>query len=617
MSTQQPTGTRAAAPLRSPGRPRCPHGERGFIVIWAVMSLMLIAGIIVAGSDEFAALDSISQTDYAAGGQAQSIAEAGLVDAYAWMRRQPTQPVAAFTPQLDLSAAPEINETEDPSRGLVRTFEIAPSLWARYEVLRGTPPESYTDANGNGVFDAGEEYNDTNGDGKRTPGQGTRDVSSERGLPGTGTVWLLESVARVFRRPNASLPLGVGPNRQIGGAKMATEVRRLNIVPPAAAALCSRRGDRVSIGSRGRIRAKTTAIAHAESTGSPNTSGGEVPGAKASVPGYKDYVEDVFGVDWTTLRSMADISTSDPVEGVPAKLADFALVVISGDVVFDEARPLRGTALVIVQGNVTIASGSNSFFNGVLYVDGNLTARAPAYLRGVVICTGTSDVRGSGGDYCEIEHDPDTIGMLQVKMGQYRYTKSRYIPAPKFEDGRANESITIRTAIDPLLNPEDGSVPEGNFATDDMIDAIESFLLANPTTPGLRQLGIADLRLREARNLLTRDPPNREAALAKLKDAFKKLKEAAGKGADIAELLGEVVGGPGKVLDDALSMTTARIDASTADASDVEGAQADLARATERMAEAAQHAAAGALKDAFDSYEDAADSLKKALGHIE
>jgi len=591
------------------------------IVIWAVLSMLLIAGIIAAGSDEFAALDGISQTEYAAGGQAHSIAEAGLVDAYAWLRRQSTQPVTEFTPRRDLTATPEVNETEDPSRGLVRTFEMSPGLWARYEVVRGTPPESFTDANGNGIFDAGEAFSDDNGDGKRSPGEGTRDVTSERGLPGLGTVWLLESTARVFRRPNASLPLGVGPNRQIGSEKMATEVRRLNIVPPAAAAVCSRRGQDVTVGTRGRIRTSATAIAYAESTGTPDTSGGEVPGARTTVPGYKDYVEDVFGVGWTTLRSMADISTTDPVEGVPAQLPDFSLVVITGNVTFTEARPLRGTALVVVQGNVTIESGSNSFFNGVLYVDGNLSARAPAYLRGMVICTGTTDVRGSGGDYCEIEHDSDTIGLLQVKMGQYRYTKARYIPAPKLEDGRANEGITISTPLDPLRRPTDVVVTgEENFVVDGAVEWIDTYLMSGTVTAdAVTKLEIAEETLLMVRNLLTRDPPDRVAALDKLATAMKRLEEAAAAGANLGGLMGTLGAGAGTMLGDAAAMVDRALDAAaldgTVDAATLEQARSDRAAATTQMTEG-QALAETKPEQALIAYRDAAKALKDSLQRI-
>lgn len=472
----------ACTSARSPCRPPGARAESGVILIWAVLCLVLIAGIIFAGNTEYRALDEISKSAYAAGGQAHAVAEAGVIDAYAWIRRQSTQPVTAFTPQLDPEAHPPINETEDPTVGLARTFEVAPGLWARYVVARGEPPEPYSDANGNGRFDPGEPYEDLNGDRRRTPGTGTRDVTSERGLPGAGTVWLIESLGRIYRRSDWALPLGVGPNVQVASARIATEVRRLTVIPPAAAALCSRRGDLVVVGSRGRIRGDT-AIAYAEHTGAPTTFEGEVPGARTAVPGYSDYVEDVFGVSWSLLKSMADISTSDPEEGVPATIPDFSLVVISGDVKFTQKRPLRGTAIVVVEGDCEIESGSNSFFNGVLYVQGNLKARAPSYLRGTVIVTGESDIQGTGGDYCEIEHDPDTLNLLQVKMGQYRYTKARYTPAPKSEDGRADESLTITASLDGMPAPAsggDGSVPPGGFQTDVLLEGIDAWLEANP-----------------------------------------------------------------------------------------------------------------------------------------
>jgi hypothetical protein len=149
---------------------------------------------------------------------------------------------------------------------------------------------------------------------------------------------------------------------------------------------------------------------------------------------------DVFGVDLTVLKGMADVSTSDTVKGVTAPLPDSSLVVVTGDISFDAVRPLKGTAVVVVKGNVTINPGSNSFFSGLLYVDGNLTIRAPALIRGCVIARGTVDIRGTGGDYVEIESDPGIITRLMTLMGQYRYSKAAYEPALKRSDGRPTET---------------------------------------------------------------------------------------------------------------------------------------------------------------------------------
>ncbi len=589
--------------------------ERGVVLIWTMLSMMLVAGLIMSGSSEFEALDEVGVAEFAAGGQAGAVAEAGVVDAYAWFRRQTTQPVASFTPQLDLDADPEVNETEDPSVGLVRTFEVAPGLWARYSVARGEVAESFTDTNSNGVFDEGEPFTDTNGDGKRTPGEGTRDVSSERGLPGVGTVWLIESEARVFRRSNLSLPLGQGPNVQVAHARVATEIRRLAIIPPSAAALCCKRGDAVNVGSRGRIRADT-AIAYDSGTGSPDTSGGEVPGARTAVPGYKDYVEDVFGVDWTMLRSMADISTMDPVNGVPAPIPDFSLVVITGDVTFDLERPLRGTAIVVVKGNCTIESGSNSFFNGLLYVDGDLTARAPTYLRGTVVVTGDADIRGTGGDYCELEYDENTLQLLQVKMGQYRYTKSRYIPAPKMEDGRADEGLTITAPLDPIGGGGDDAPPSDTFQTDELNTAIDDYL-AQYDGPGSMKLQQAQLKLEQARAFLMQDPPKYAQALQKVGQATQNLDQADGMGADIAGLFDHLWGGEGKLFDGMFAMVDRMITESTADPADIAAAQAEFnAASAERTNAQAEHAG-GQFGNAASKLHHAADKLKTALDRLE
>ena len=77
---------------------------------------------------------------------------------------------------------------------------------------------------------------------------------------------------------------------------------------------------------------------------------------------------------------------------------------------------------------MAIASGSNSFFSGLLWVGGNLTIRAPSYLRGVFISEGTVDIRGVGGDYAELNYDSSIIGELLFLMGQYRHSKAIFVP---------------------------------------------------------------------------------------------------------------------------------------------------------------------------------------------
>jgi hypothetical protein len=424
--------------------PSARAGERGVVLIWAATCMLIVAGVIAMATDKLHAVDVMAGADFSASGQAEEIAEAGLVDAFAWFRRQTVQPVTAFAPKRDLLAVPAINETDDPTKGLVRSFEIsAPSLWGRYTVRVGNPNESWTDANGNGHYDVGETFADSNADGRWTAARETRDITTQRGLTGPGSVWLLVSHAQVFWRPRADLALGEGPNRQLAESTLAREVRRLTIAPPAAAALCCSRADLGTIGNRGRIRAATTGVAFPLLTGLLNQlAGGEILAATQSVGllGWADTVNDVFGVGLTDLKSMADISTSDPVNGIPDDLPDYSLLVITGNPVFDAARPLKGTGVIVVKGDLTILDSSNSFFSGLIYVDGNLTVRAPALIRGTVIVRGTCDIRGTGGDYVEIEHDPAIVATLLTKMGQYRHTKSTFSPSPQMADGRPDES---------------------------------------------------------------------------------------------------------------------------------------------------------------------------------
>ena len=426
---------------RTKGRP--PHrrgSERGVVMIWAVVSTLMIAGLILAGVDDARAVNKMTRAEFSADGQAGEIASAGLVDAFAWLRRQTAQPVTDFAPALDTAAAVPVNDTEEPSVGLVRTFEISPGLWGRYIVRKGVPAEPYVDANGNGHYDSGETYTDEDGNNEWTPGRGTRDISTERGMPGNGAVWYIESEGIVYNRPSAHVALGTAPNTVAGRTRLATEVRRMTINPPAAAALCISDADHVDFGLRSRVNAEGgTAIAYPQGSGTASTSGSEISGALSGIPDYDGAVEKVFGMKWSELRSMADVSTSDAATGLPDKVADYSMVVITGDVTFDSTRPLKGLGVVIVQGNCTIAASSNSFFNGLLYVEGDLTVRAPAILSGQIIVNGNCDVRGSTGDFVEIEFDAGIVTLLLTRMGQYRYSKSTFSPSRHLIDGRPTE----------------------------------------------------------------------------------------------------------------------------------------------------------------------------------
>jgi hypothetical protein len=462
-----------------PSEPRPPQGplhhaptERGVAVIWAIAGLLIIVGTAFVGLQRLAAREAMDEAAFHYHGQALGVARSGLVDAIAWLRRQPDQPIVEFEPALDLLATPPVDETEDPAIGLVRTFELSGGLWARYEVRRGRPADPFTDANGNGAWDPGEAFVDLNapagpapagdlddgyGDGAWTPAMWTRDVSGERGFETAGSVWRLEARGLVYRRPRGDLPLGAGANTLVSTAILATEVQRLTVAPPAAAALCVASPSGVTLSGLVRIRAPRLGVALASNYASLLLSGyAEVlaPLPHARIPDYRGTAEDVFGVDRTMLRSMADTSTSAALGGVPVPLPDGHLVVHDGSVVFDAAHPLVGRGLLVVHGNVEILADSGASFTGILFCDGDLEITAPATIRGTVVVTGRATLNGYDGKSVELVHDPVAVTDLVSSLGLYRVTRALYVP-----DARLLAPTALETTPPGIWPPPAG--PDG------------------------------------------------------------------------------------------------------------------------------------------------------------
>jgi len=431
-------------------------------LVWALFAAIVTSGIVVAGTATFLAVDKLGTAEFRVDGQARAVAEAGLTDSLAWFRRQTVQPVTTFAPQKNLAAVPPLNETDDPAIGIVREYEInMPSLWGRYEVRKPVAAEVFTDGNANGRYDFGEAFTDSNGNGKRDPARNLQDVTSQRGVAGTGGVWRIESRGMIFRRADPTKPLGDPANPLLSSVTVASEIRRLVIVPPATAAVCARTGSSVVIGTRSSIAGGTkTGLAYKSSSGTPTIAAGTVTGTPATgtLATWNDTIDSIFGTPLSTLKGMADASWATAAS-FPAKIGDYTLHIVPGPITFDVTRPLRGTGVVVVNGNCTLGANSNSFFNGVLCVQGNLTVRGPAYLRGTVIVTGSVDVAGSGGDFSEIVYDGAMISQVLTVLGQYRFATGMYEPSPSLPDGVPDEGGLIR------LQKTGMTLPGGNLPT--------------------------------------------------------------------------------------------------------------------------------------------------------
>jgi hypothetical protein len=321
------------------------------------------------------------------------------------MRKQSSQPVLAFQPQLDNSVSPPVLDTIDPQIGLVREFQITGSVWGRYEAWKtwAGDPDPVRAAWRN-QFEC-------------------VDVSPFRGEP-NGTIWKLMSVGYVFKRSDDTVPFNQQPNQVLGQEVMDVEVRRLAINPPGTAAICTRNGGGCQILTKGRILggSRGTGIYFLNGSGVPTVSGAgsSVTGtpATAAAMTYADTISNVFGVTATELRAMANYVVTSATD-FPSPVPTNTLLVCDVPMTFTAAQPLKGTGVVVFNSNVTIAPSSYSNFNGLIYVAGNFAMREPSEVAGSLVVLGTCTIQGNA-DTSSISYDEGILHALRTELGSYR-----------------------------------------------------------------------------------------------------------------------------------------------------------------------------------------------------
>jgi hypothetical protein len=387
--------------------------ERGVALILGTLFTIVVVGLVVGGAMMLRSHETRTRTAFATSGQAVGFARSGLVETLGWFRKQTSQPVRAFDPILDPAANPPILDTIDPDIGIVREFKISGAIWGRYEVWKDWPADP---------------------DPVRLLWRNrmrVQDVSAGRGNLVPGSVWRIRSIGHVFRRVDGSVPFDQPPNHVIAREIAGAEVRRLALQPPGQAALCTARGSAVTVNTRARILGGATAagIYFPAGTGTAVVAGGVVSGAppQSATTTYDDSLEAVFGVSLDELRAMASVVVATG-PGFPSPVPFNSLVVSeTSGLTFDAARPLKGTGVVVVVGDVTILPGSNSAFSGLLYVDGSVTLRAPADIQGAIVCTGTVHAQGTT-DYATITYDDGILRSLRMVLGSYRLSGAIQLP---------------------------------------------------------------------------------------------------------------------------------------------------------------------------------------------
>jgi Tfp pilus assembly protein PilX len=466
--------------------------ERGQALIAVLVAVALVLGLLltVLTVTTFSSRAVSRQLTYH--GQTLNAAQAGITEGLSWFRRQTDQPVKAFVPIRDLNLTPPVNDTDDPNVGLVRDYEIsAPSrVWGRYE-LKKTPSLaanatslSFKDrwsgsttyalddivlhtSTQAGVATTSYYRSRANANVNKNPATfsvgsplwwdvvNTMDITKYKGKPSSGTVWQLESEGIVYVR-NGGGAYNTLPNTVLSRAKLRTEIQRLSLNLPAASAVSVSRGAGVLLTSTAiRIRggAKSALMyqassgtpsgaAYTTSTPPPNTQiTGTAPVAQAGITATPSRftIPYIFGVTQNELESMADFNVAS-VASLPATLPSARLIVLrdpgNADATFEftQARPLTGTGVVVVFGNLWLRPNSNSSFNGVIYVDGSYLQEAPSSVTGSVVVnnthptiTRTFRMTGSG-ERSEIRYDANVIDFIEQRLGQYRITRSAYVP---------------------------------------------------------------------------------------------------------------------------------------------------------------------------------------------
>lgn len=379
-------------------------GERGLALILGVLFTIVVSGIVVTGTMLLQAHRQKTETAFQLNGQAAQFARAGLIEALGWFRKQTSQPVLTFEPQLDATATPKVLDTLDPVVGLVREFQISGSTWGRYEVWKQWDADPIPERL------AWRQL------------MQVEDVSLARGASSTGSVWRLRCIGYVFHQVNSAVSFDTLPNRVISKDTVETEIRRMTFTPPGAATLCVDNLSNLTLDRNVNVQGNGVGACYGAS-GSPTFQNSPTVVGGWSTGTYDSTYENVFGLSEQDLRPLADDRiTADGDFPTPMPRNTFFFVEVP-TLTFTDTRPLTGTGLIVVKGDVVFQSTNKSFFSGMLYVDGDLTINDPTELNGTIVCNGTVSIVGTT-DWNNLTYDGGVLDSLRQEIGQYRLSSA-------------------------------------------------------------------------------------------------------------------------------------------------------------------------------------------------
>ena len=351
-------------------------GERGAALVIVLFASTLVLLLLVTALTITRMSGRMTARQLTAQGQAYNAASAGLTNALSWFVHQRVQPVVTFNPSG--------TDTEDPSIGIVRSYQITDvgRVTGRYEVRRTA----------------------------------VTDVSARRGRS-AGTVWRIESSGFVY----------AGGNTILAQKTMRSEIQRLALALPANAALSANRGANVNVSASGRILGGTNGIgiAYPPSTGTPRVSGTVTGNPAQNTTNGSFALSSVFGVTQQELIGMADIVVDDE-RDLPDPMPTMSLIVVRGNATFNPTKRLTGSGIFVVLGNLTLNPQSNAFYNGLIWVGGTLVVSPPSSITGSVIANGNVQLAG-GSEIAEIDYDASILDQIRLQKGNYLFSRTPWI----------------------------------------------------------------------------------------------------------------------------------------------------------------------------------------------
>jgi hypothetical protein len=396
------------------GRTKHCHSERGQAVLATTIIVSLVLLTLLTMLTQVQLGNRLVSRQLTFQGQAANAAQAGLVDALSWFRRQSVQPVKTFNPIIDATANPPINDTEDtntPTVGIVRNYQVSGPgrLMARYEVRKASASPA---------------------------GAGVVDVTNQKGRTNAtaGSVWQLESIGYIWIQNDASNPnYNQSTNQILSQQTFRTEIQKMSVnLPDGGAALFSANCDNVTIDTKTKIQGGAgIGVSCRPGGGLGMTNNGVVRGltpTKTNSAAPYDILS-VFAVTPQELQGLADVNVTK-VSDLPNPLPAMNLIIINGAAVFDNSRPLTGSGILVVFGDLTVSVGSSSDWSGVIYCTGNLVINEVTQVSGAIIAANNSSSAtvaiNSSTDITEVDYDPSIISQINTQMGEYRFSRSKY-----------------------------------------------------------------------------------------------------------------------------------------------------------------------------------------------